>query len=300
MRISGTSSLTPYVRSMGRGAGEQTISTGPLRREAPTYHDALLGGLTIYGDMLSVETGSVLLGMFGGRDFCGIVDVEYETDYDGATTARVTEAIPMQMIHACVRYNGLAPQQELITAYALERLTARHELGPEDLTSEVDFGYYDEQEGAVKVNHGFIERAEPWALEIEATDGSLAAVTKKLLELENGHLLPELADAEYSIEELDLDDVVLPSHLRRETLSEITFERHAQVQRMFNGWLSAKLGGRVGERIEEDLRVRCPVGVVTFKDGVYRLVDGYHRNAGCREAGRLHEVPYIVATSRSE
>lgn len=284
---------------MGRGAADDTTSTARMRRERSSYRDALLEALTIYGDMLSVGTDSVLLGMLGGRDFCGIVDVEYETDYDGATTARVTDAIPLQMIYACMRYNELPAGQDVLTTYALERLAARHDLSAADLTSEVAYGYYDEQEGAVKINPEFIERAEPWALEIEATDGSIGAVTKKLLELENGSLLPELEDASWSIQDLDLDDVVLPSHSRRDRLSESTVAGHARMQGLIKGWLDFDLGSRSHSSVlgtEADLRCSCPVGVVTFKDGVCRLVDGYHRNAGCRDAGRLHGVPHIVAS----
>ncbi len=282
---------------MGRGAKITSAGSHP-RGPEPTYREILVAGLGADVDMRRHQIDSPLVAVLGGRDFGGIVETEFDYDHYDDVEARVTEAEPLQMIYSLVRYSGLEDEQVLTTAYAMERLLTRHQMGVRDLIAQPAFGYHDEEVPKVHLDKGFLGSLTPWARAIEATDGSLARVTEKLLELENGHVLPQLEGASWSIEHLDLEQILVPSKKRREMLDSATVGRHVNMQRLTKAWSEAEVSRDTGLRISEDLRINCPVGVATLSGGAYRLIDGYHRNAACHVSGRIAAVPHIVARLR--
>jgi hypothetical protein len=173
-----------------------------------------------------------------------MVNLIYDKLFDDTTLSGKREGKLSQILY------GIG---EDINRYTIDRILRKYKVWDADYyTVEVCGGYYGQEIEGVFLNQNITSKIEE-ELNIAFSIDDLSGRVEYLLGLEYGSLLPELEHCQYEIIEVDKSDINFGS-----------IEHHSKVKKKDLEFYS--------DRNYKGIR-----GVVTFVNGKYRLIDGYHR-----------------------
>lgn len=117
---------------------------------------------------------------------------------------------------------------------------------------EIEGGYYGEEVASVKLHTAYADKLSKKLDNILSIDNVKKRV-EFLLELEYGYILPELLNKDYRVVTINKSDIVFGNekHLKNVSTKDLDFYSDSN----YDG-------------------IR---GIVTKKDGKYKVIDGYHR-----------------------
>ena len=142
---------------------------------------------------------------------------------------------------------------EDINRYTIDRILRKYKIwDPYYYNIEVCGGYYGQEIEGVFLNENIASKINT-ELDIAFSINDLSGRVEYLLGLEYGSLLPELEHCQYEIVEIDKSEINFGSIDHHNKVKKKDLEFYSD--RNYNG-------------------IR---GVVTFVNGKYRLIDGYHR-----------------------
>jgi hypothetical protein len=142
---------------------------------------------------------------------------------------------------------------EDINRYTIDRILRKYKIWePYNFDIEVCGGYYGQEIEGTFIIKNISDKIEA-ELEIAFSIENLSGRVEYLLDLEYGSLLPELENCQYEIVELDKNEINFGS-----------IEHHSKVKKKDLEFYS-------------DKNYKGIRGLVTFTNGKYRLIDGYHR-----------------------
>lgn len=195
------------------------------------------------------DEGICRCGMIYETEITNVVVVEmvnliYDELFDNTTLSGKREGKLNQLLF------GIG---EDINRYTIDRILRKYKIWePDYYNIEVCGGYYGQEIEGVYLNKNIATKIES-ELEIAFSINDLSGRVEYLLGLEYGVLLPELEHCQYEIIEVDKVDINFGS-----------IDHHNKVKKKdLEFYTDGKYKG-----------IR---GVVTFANGKYRLIDGYHR-----------------------
>lgn len=145
---------------------------------------------------------------------------------------------------------GISKELEI---YTIDRILRKSLIYDESIWEiEIEGGYYGQEIGSVKLDSTYADKLSQKINESIAIDNVKNRV-EYLLNLEYGYILPELLDKDYRVITINKSDIVFGNekHLKNVSTKDLDFYSDTN----YNG-------------------IR---GVVTKKDGKYKVIDGYHR-----------------------
>ena len=173
-----------------------------------------------------------------------MVNLIYDELFDNSTVLGKREDKLNQLLY------GIG---EDINRYTIDRILRKYKVWDSDnFDVEVCGGYYGQEIDGVFIIKNISDKIET-ELETAFSIEDLTGRVEYLLTLEYGKLLPELENSQYEIVELDKTDINFGS-----------IDHHSKVKKKDLEFYS-------------DKNYKGIRGVVTFVNGKYRLIDGYHR-----------------------
>lgn len=173
-----------------------------------------------------------------------MVNLIYDELFDSSTVLGKREDKLNQLLY------GIG---EDINRYTIDRILRKYKVWDSDnFEVEVCGGYYGQEIDGVFIIKNISDKIET-ELETAFSIEDLTGRVEYLLTLEYGKLLPELESSQYEIVELDKTDINFGS-----------IDHHSKVKKKDLEFYS-------------DKNYKGIRGVVTFTNGKYRLIDGYHR-----------------------
>lgn len=145
---------------------------------------------------------------------------------------------------------GISKELEI---YTIDRILRKSFIYDESIWEiEIVGGYYGQEIGSVKLDSTYADKLSQKINESIVIDNIKNRV-EYLLNLEYGYILPELLDKDYKVITINKSDIVFGNekHLKNVSTKDLDFYSDTN----YNG-------------------IR---GVVTKKDGKYKVIDGYHR-----------------------
>lgn len=140
---------------------------------------------------------------------------------------------------------------EEFNLYSIDRIIRHFKLWDKDSwESNIIRGYYGEEIDSIKIDNSIALKIKKCLNDIFSIRG-LSSRIEFLLNLEYGHILPELIGSKYKISEINKDDII---YFKKDYLKSCDKEDY-YLDKNYNG-------------------IR---GIVLPKDGKFRLIDGYHR-----------------------
>ena len=140
-----------------------------------------------------------------------------------------------------------------IDIYTIDRILRAHKIWKYDNWDiSIEGGYYGEELGDIKIEESLVKRIETdldLAFDIDDLDKRIEFI----LNVEYGHILPELVNSKYEIAEIKKSDIIFGSDGHYKKIQTENLEHYS----------NKKYSG-----------IR---GIVKEKDGKFRLIDGYHR-----------------------
>jgi hypothetical protein len=177
-------------------------------------------------------------------DVTQMVNLIYDKLFDDTTVSGKREGKLSQLLY------GIG---EDINRYTIDRVLRKYKVWePDYYTVEVCGGYYGQEIEGVFLNQNIASKIEE-ELNIAFSIDDLSGRVEYLLGLEYGSLLPDLEHCHYEIIEIDKSDINFGS-----------ISHHSKVKKKDLEFYT--------DRNYKGIR-----GVVTFVNGKYRLIDGYHR-----------------------
>jgi hypothetical protein len=173
-----------------------------------------------------------------------MVNLIYDEMFDNSTISGKRESKLNQLLY------GIG---EDINRYTIDRVLRKYKVWvPDYYNIEVCGGYYGQEIEGVFMSSNIANKIEE-ELEIAFSIDDLAGRVEYLLGLEYGSLLPDLEHCQYEIIEIDKGEINFGS-----------ISHHSKVKKKDLYFYS-------------DKNYKGIRGVVTFVNGKYRLIDGYHR-----------------------
>lgn len=145
---------------------------------------------------------------------------------------------------------GISKELEI---YTIDRILRKSFIYDESIWEiEIEGGYYGQEIGSVKLDSTYADKLSQKINESIVIDNIKNRV-EYLLNLEYGYILPELLDKDYRVITINKSDIVFGNekHLKNVSTKDLDFYSDTN----YDG-------------------IR---GVVTKKDGKYKVIDGYHR-----------------------
>jgi hypothetical protein len=145
---------------------------------------------------------------------------------------------------------GISKELEI---YTIDRILRKSLIYDESIWEiEIEGGYYGQEIGSVKLDSTYADKLSQKINESIVIDNVKNRV-EYLLNLEYGYILPELLDKDYRVITINKSDIVFGNekHLKNVSTKDLDFYSDTN----YDG-------------------IR---GVVTKKDGKYKVIDGYHR-----------------------
>jgi hypothetical protein len=171
-----------------------------------------------------------------------IVDSIYSEIYDNSKSTKRNNIINSIF--------GISKDLEL---YTIDRIVRKSLIYDENIWEIViEGGYYGQEIGSVRLDSTYADKLSQKINESMVIDNVKNRV-EYLLNIEYGYILPELLDKEYRIITINKSDIIFgnETHLKNVSTKELEFY--------------------------SDINYDGIRGVVTKKEGKYRVIDGYHR-----------------------
>jgi hypothetical protein len=171
-----------------------------------------------------------------------IVDSIYNDIYDNSKATKRNNVINSIF--------GISKDLEL---YTIDRIVRKSLIYDENIWEIViEGGYYGQEIGSVRLDSTYADKLSQKINESMVIDNVKNRV-EYLLNIEYGYILPELLDKEYRIITINKSDIIFgnENHLKNVSTKELEFY--------------------------SDINYDGIRGVVTKKEGKYRVIDGYHR-----------------------
>ena len=203
------------------------------------------------------------------------IDYEVDSDRSNCQCDMICRCATISATITDVSARGIARAMDdkdkgsLTDTYGIERIVAMQDLRADDFDVQIGGGYYGEEVYGVRMSFEKAERIESKVSEYKALPDDPSVRVPWLLVEENGFLLESLEDRKYEARVVPIDAVKEGNKDHYQRLDRRAVDQYAV---------------EIGFQQPKDSKV--PLGVaIDDGNGVYRVVDGYHRLAAARAAG---------------